>query len=155
MKIENNEIINALENSVSEAFEEMAFAELDNVKALSSPPTFSSQDIFVSIELRSPVDGWLHMVIQKEYAYDLTMLAIDQPADSELLVGDSIAEMLNTIAGGMMRRLANNMDFEFGLPVFGEVSESPDDLRTSHSSSLLLSFEFGEQKVYVAFKPSE
>ncbi len=155
MKIENNEIINALEISVSEAFEEMAFAEVDKVEVLSSPPTFSSQDIFASIELRNPVGGWLHMVIQKEYAYELTMLVIDQPDDLQSLVADSMAEMMNTIAGSMMRRLASNMDYELGLPVSGEVSESRDDLRSCHSSSLLLSIEFEEQKLYFVFKPTE
>ena len=149
MKMNKNEITNAGEYSVTEAFEGIDFSEVDRIKILSSLPTFSDQYFITSIELKGGIHGWMYLIANKVYASELvsSMLVVNHPNDVQSLAGDSMAEMINTIAGIFMRDFCRETDYELGYPICDIDSEYRNSI-ILQQSSLFLSFDFGDNKIY-------
>ncbi len=155
MNVKNEEIKKTIEYAVSETFGGMAFAELDRIEVLTSLPTFSDMNYFASIELKSPLCGWIHMIVKDVYAFEyVSAMPSVHPNDVHSFAKDFVEEMINTTAGFFMRELHPGSFYELGLPICYMVSENRNPVSLS-PSSLVLSFEFEDKKIYFAFTPAK
>ncbi len=108
--------------SVSETFEAMIFTPVAPV----DPPDSESSDqkmLEADVDSVSPVKGKMTLQIPSDLALDITKDIFGWMEDQdpeETMIRDTLAELINTIAGRIMTRLIpENESFELGLPGTG------------------------------------
>lgn len=118
MITEETEIMEIIFNSVSGALEEMAFSEVDHPESAGEnklPDSFC----WSHLSILEPAEGDISIVVPLELAYDLVsgIYAMSKAPPSDEILKDSIAELLNTIAGLIMEKVVDEDTlFKIGLP---------------------------------------
>ena len=120
-----SEILEALNESVSETFEGMTFSQVFDSVVQVKPPAVKADVISASISLPDPVGLRLSLVMTHfhvaEVFEELTGKGLEDVRPAVL--NDFVNELTNTIAGHLNTRLAPEKDdLEIGLPV------TPDNL---------------------------
>ena len=108
-----------LQRSVAEAFESMAFQEVIPVSANPLPPQALWTYRQGSMTVYSPLQGTLVMTISSSMLQTVTasVYGIDAEDVDATMESDTLAEMLNTIAGSWMRGITDTgQAYELGLP---------------------------------------
>jgi len=122
--IEHNPLYQAMKDAVSQTFENMAFTEV--IEHIDQTLIIPEEDLaWCSLVIKDPVQGEIRVATSKSGLRDLTG-AIFSLAENEITqsqMDDILHELLNTIAGLFMTKLlAENQQFEIGLPESGEGS---------------------------------
>jgi CheY-specific phosphatase CheX len=119
----NQEIIEAILEALGETMESLIFTEVEPVDPLGGGEEIDDP-IWSSIDIIKPFSGKLTLVMPRELIMEITgdLFGPDlegPPAGS--LIKDTLAEMLNTIAGKLMSSLIGlDQPLELGLPETGE-----------------------------------
>lgn len=112
-------IATVLSEAAVETLETMAFMEV-TLKDLAASDLDEARGYWATITLHQPLQGQLTLFVPTALGEEIaaTLLGVDE-ADppSEEVIRDSMAEVVNTIAGLAMGRLAGNQLVEIGLPV--------------------------------------
>lgn len=125
MKAKNNE---ELGQSLQETLEEMAFVELTPAAAMPQNPERLRE---VAIETRGEWEGMLWLRVENSLLQETieNIYAIDRDEISPEIERDTLAELLNTLAGKVLRRLTSDgQGFSLGLPLEGEMTETEDEM---------------------------
>ena len=125
MKAKNNE---ELGQSLQETLEEMAFVELTPAAAMPQNPERLRE---VAIETRGEWEGMLWLRVENSLLQETieNIYAIDRDEISPEIERDTLAELLNTLAGKVLRRLTSDgQGFSLGLPLEGEMTETEDEI---------------------------
>lgn len=148
-----DEYTDALTESVTEVFEEMAFAEVEKIEKIDTLPEVNSEDFFALIELKNPVSGFLKIIIGEKYAVALVESMLGEKLESSYtLINDSIAELTNTIGGSFLRILTkNNGDCQLGIPSSGKIADNQSILN-HNDKSVNMVYVIEENEIYVSFK---
>lgn len=109
----------ALQESVIEIYENMAFQELNPIPSnpLPAPVLWSFRQ--ANMTVYSPVQGTLVMTISPTMMQNVAanVLGVDPEEVDGSMESDVLAEMLNTMAGSWMRRITDtSQPYELGLP---------------------------------------
>lgn len=126
---------NALKRSVIDTFESMAFQELTPVPVnpLPAPALWSFRQ--GSMSICAPFQGILVMTISAELLHSVTASAygIDPKAVEASMEYDTLAEMLNTMAGLWMRNITkSDQFFKLGLQEADEVDYISGETAETH-----------------------
>ena len=108
-----------LQRSVSEAFESMAFQEVIPVPVNPLPAQVLRTFRQGTMTVYSPVQGTLVMTISSSMLCSVTasVYGVDPEDINASMESDSLAEILNTIAGSWMRGITDTgQAYELGLP---------------------------------------
>ncbi|MEE9255925.1 MAG: chemotaxis protein CheX, partial [bacterium] len=114
MSEEGNTLQDAMYDAAANTLENMAFMEV-----IPQRNRRDEQKYFSRLEILSPVTGSLTLITSVKLATDLAEeLQEPEPGTlDEAMIRDTLSELINTIAGGMMRRLTpENETFRLGLP---------------------------------------
>ncbi len=117
-------------SAASSSIEDMTFQPIDEVKDLDEKPDHGEKSFVWSIlPIFSPHEGEMLVEIPEDYARNLTqeMFGFEKPEEvSEEMLIDSVAEIVNTIAGKFMTELVPpDQVYTLGLPKAG-LGESPE-----------------------------
>lgn len=114
MNMEENHLQDAMFEAASDTLENMAFMQVVPIK-----DRRDEQKYYSRLEILAPVKGVMTLIVSPELAREIAeglMDPDDEPPPVEVML-DTLAELLNTIAGGMMRKLvADDETFTLGLP---------------------------------------
>jgi CheY-specific phosphatase CheX len=120
---ETNALVeSALFQAVSSTLENMAFEQADRPQADSPPYKSENDNIWARLPILKPTTGEISLQISLEYAQKLAQSLFEGSDNitNDELVKDTLAEVLNTIAGRFMTQLIPAKDeFELGLPRVG------------------------------------
>ena len=114
----------ALQEAVSEIFENMAFQELTPIAKNPLPSQVLWSFRQATMTIYSPLQGALVMTISPTMMQSVTanVLGIDLEDVDAGMQSDVLAEMLNTMAGAWMRKITDvSQPYELGLPDTAEV----------------------------------
>ena len=114
----------ALQEAVSEIFENMAFQELTPIAKNPLPSQVLWSFRQATMTIYSPIQGALVMTISPTMMQSVTanVLGIDLEDVDAGMQSDVLAEMLNTMAGAWMRKITDvSQPYELGLPDTAEV----------------------------------
>ena len=119
MEFDLSNIIDTLDNAVSEAFEAMAFSEIARKEVMNTLPEWTADAVGSSIEISHPLTARLLLFVSKKHA--LNMLEVisgnDKSPDFDTMLKDIIGEMANEIAGKLATTLLRgNGEVKVGLP---------------------------------------
>ena len=125
MNVEENHLQEAMFEAASNTLENMAFMEVVPLKDRSD-----EQKYFARLKITAPVEGVVTLIVSPQLSSDIAegLMDPDDGPPSVEMMRDTLAELLNTIAGGMMRMLVGeNKTFALGLPE--SFSEGPVELK--------------------------
>ncbi|MCP4723435.1 MAG: chemotaxis protein CheX [bacterium] len=146
---DKTEILEALENAVSEAFETMAFAEVMGKEELNELPGWIDNSIWASMAIENPIKTTCHFIVQKEQAMGMVELIAETDDEEELekLMYDTASEYINTIGGRLgLALLPEGEKVIVGLPEIVELNEeTKEDMK--NKIDLIVSFNVEEQEV--------
>lgn len=118
MHVQDDQTRNALQNAVTETFENVAFAELVGFNRQNQVDTIPNDTIATQIDIFQPHSYRLLLVLEKAYAAELLGLVEDEDnplSDDELW--DLVKELLNVIAGRFIAFLhPESQDIKIGIP---------------------------------------
>ena len=109
----------ALQEAVSEIFENMAFQELTPMSKNPLPAQVLWSFRQATMTIYSPIQGTLVMTISPSMMQSVTanVLGMDPVEVDAGMESDVLAEMLNTMAGAWMRKITDvSQPYELGLP---------------------------------------
>ena len=109
----------ALQQAVSEIFENMAFQELEIVSGNPLPAVVLCSFRQATMTIYSPIQGTLVITISPSMMRTVAanVLGIDPDDVDSSMESDVVAEMLNTMAGAWMRKITEvSQPYELGLP---------------------------------------
>ncbi len=130
MNSNNDHLQQIIFESVSETFEAMLFT---SVYQIPSPDSESNEmDMFViQIDSLSPIEGRLTLEVPSDLGFEITKDIYSWQEDSppsESMVKDTLAELINTIAGKLLgKAIPEDQSFELGLPETGNDVPEPGD----------------------------
>ncbi len=107
----------ALTAAVIETFENLAFMEPEEVQ--DGMPVFGDSAICYRLAIESPFAGWMCLAMEPGLAAIIagTVWSGDQAEVGEQLCRDTVAEILNTVAGRFMKEyIPGDQTFALGLP---------------------------------------
>ena len=114
MNMEGNPLQEAMFEAASDTLENMAFMEVVPLK-----DRRDEQKYFSRLEILAPVEGVMTLIVSPQLSREIAEGLLDpddEPPPVEMML-DTLAELLNTIAGGVMRKLvADDETFTLGLP---------------------------------------
>jgi len=118
MSYKIDEMSEELTDAVSEAFENMFFADIENCLDLESIEV-KNDSFLISVDTITPFKGNVGLVIEKEYSEEIVMEMTggDVPEVTEEMVNDALSEIGNTIVGRFLSRVVpENEEFSLGFP---------------------------------------
>jgi len=139
----------ALQQSVAEIFENMAFQELAVVSGNPMPAAVLCSFRQATMTIYSPLQGTLLMTISPAMMQLVAanVFGLDPEEVDSTMESDVLAEMLNTMAGSWMRRITDvSQPYELGLP---DTSES--DFIDSNTATIHCVFSADGDFIEVAF----
>ncbi|MBW1723566.1 MAG: chemotaxis protein CheX [Deltaproteobacteria bacterium] len=126
MNPENNKLSEIMSSALEETFEEMAFLEVCRVQVPDDPPDEGGL-LRVSLLVHDPFPGELCLAAPRSLLTEMARILFGTEGESipdETLL-DLQAELLNTIAGRVMREITpEEATFRLGLPETGAQSLS-------------------------------
>ncbi len=146
---DKTEILEALEESVSEAFETMAFAEVMGQEEITELPDWITDSVWTTMTIEEPIKTICHFAVKKDHAMSMAELVAETDDEDELskLMTDTVSEYINTIAGRLGTKLLTEGEkVKVGLPEKIEINE---DSKTDVAGKLdlIVSFNVEEQEV--------
>lgn len=120
MNINNVEFIEKLQNSVSETFETMLFAEVTEKEMCDSLPEWVGNSVATSIEIIEPHELKIRLFIEQDHAEELVKMLYGEYDENDLdkITVDFVSECSNAIAGLFATKLLDNDDFvKISVPV--------------------------------------
>jgi hypothetical protein len=139
----------ALQQSVAETFENMAFLEMTPIHVNPLPLPVLRSFRQASMSVFSPVQGALVITLSPTMLRSVTanVYGVDPEETDPRMEADTLAEMLNTISGGWMRSITDvDLQYELGLP-----DTSSADYVDSKTAELHCIFSADGDFVEVAF----
>ncbi|KAA3617643.1 MAG: hypothetical protein D8M58_01200 [Calditrichaeota bacterium] len=118
MNYEIDEISEELTDAVSEAFENMFFADIENCLDLDAIEV-KKESLVISVDTLKPFMGKVGLVIDKEYSEEIVMEMTggDVEEISNSMVNDALSEIGNTIVGRFLSRIVpEDEEFSLGFP---------------------------------------
>ena len=121
MSVDKELLKDALNMSVVQTMENMAFEEVEETNFEAQEPLKKKETFWVSIDFLHPKNGAMVMYLTNEGAQLVTESLYD-PADiTPAVILDAMAEILNTIGGCFLQNfLDQGTKFQLGLPVNGK-----------------------------------
>lgn len=107
----------AMAAAVIETFENLAFMEPEQVQ--DGRPVFGEAAICYRLAIESPIAGWMCLAMEPTLAATIagTVWSGDPAEVGEQLCRDTVAEILNTVAGRFMKEyIPGDQTFALGLP---------------------------------------
>jgi len=136
MHYTNTQIIAALRKAISEIFEGMSFAEVNNFREIEFPLQFSSNSYFATIEMLNPFNGEFYLICTRNCSINVLGASFDeaQLSNSDQIIADLISEYSNAIAGCFLRHLIPpDQTFEISLPRFGTIQDQGNSLQEKNT----------------------
>lgn len=141
MSISKEEIKEAYVKAMQETLENMAFEQALLLEEPIEADELEDEKIWAKLDMIDPVQGILYIKLCKDCAESLAENILGMPEDeegfSETMITDTVAELINTIAGRFMRSIVpEDYEFQIGLPETGK-----GDLSLDKKEFLTLYFE--------------
>jgi CheY-specific phosphatase CheX len=149
MSYELDQISEELTDAVSEAFENMFFADIENCQDLDSIES-EKDSYLISVDTLLPFSGNVGLVIEKEYSEEIVMdmTGGDVEEITKEMIDDAMAEIGNTIVGRFLSRIVpEDEEFSLGFPECVEWDAKPEFSLKSQNTRLF-SLEMEETCVY-------
>ncbi|CAM2068209.1 hypothetical protein SCOR_22770 [Sulfidibacter corallicola] len=148
MDIQDEEVIDTVEQALSETFEGLAFAQVFSREQSMEPIQLPGHVLASYIDLPDPLHFRFLLAISSEQLGEFFETASSGAAVTDLILHDFVREICNTVAGHLQSKLApEKKDMIIGLP------HDPDrdqlsELLTPAEDRVLLNFEVEEYQVH-------
>lgn len=118
MNYELDHISEELTDAVSESFENLFFADIENCMNINKIEA-ETEALLVSVDTISPFKGNIGLVIDKEMSEEIVMEMMGGDLDTidKEIVADALSEIGNTIVGRFLSKIVpENEEFTLGFP---------------------------------------
>ena len=149
MSYEIDEITEELTDAVSEAFENMFFADIENCLDLDNIE-IENPSFIISLDTLTPFKGNVGLVIDKDYSDEIVMEMIGGEVEevTSEMVNDALSEIGNTIVGRFLSRVVpEEEEFSLGFPEC-KLWEADNENSRKSDNRRLFALEMEETCVY-------
>lgn len=155
MELSTANVSEAMNESVSEVFENMAFMEALPGEQEHAPD--SSEPVFYTrLPIYKPSPALVGLVIPQSLALNLAgsmMMREVNMEEDEFEIMDVLSELANTLAGSLLTHMLPDLDsFELGLPECRVISDAIKDKEWGSSEEFL--FQVDEVGFYTTWEAS-
>ncbi len=144
-----DEISEDLTDAVSEAFENMFFADIENCLDLEII-NIENDSLIISVDTIKPFKGNVGLVIDKNYSEEIVMEMTggDVEEISTEMINDALSEIGNTIVGRFLSRVVpEDEEFSLGFPECKKWETGNENSKKSENRRLF-ALEMEETCVY-------
>ncbi len=149
MSYEIDDMSEELTDAVSEAFENMFFADIENCLDLESIE-LDKESLIISVDTLAPFKGNVGLVIDKDYSEEIVMEMTggDVEVITTDMISDALSEIGNTIVGRFLSRVVpEDEEFSLGFPEC-KTWESENENSKKSENRRIFALEMEETCVY-------
>ena len=149
MDFELDKISEDLTDAVSESFENLFFADIENCVNIDSIQA-DEDSLFVTVDTITPFKGNVGLIIGKEMSEEIVMEMVGNDIEhiSNEIINDALSEIGNTIVGRFLSKIVSeDQEFSLGFP---ECKKWDPELNhfTSNDNCKLFDLEMDEKHVF-------